>query len=334
MKQGMNWLRGGLVTALLLAFVLVGCDTTQTVTDDEPVQATTATPEAALQADLQLTDEQVQTIRQVLAGQPAEVREPGALWTVAARLHATLTETQRARLQEWMARARDEASDAPDARRPGRRGQRGPGMKPERGARPEHGFRGPNLPSLTDEQREALEALHTSFREKMEALREQLAAGTLTREAFDEQREALREQHREDVAAILTDEQRAALEEARQDRLERFREHREEALAARAEALGLTEAQQAALEALAEQHRQEHEALRAAVRDGTLDREAFHERLQALRAAHRDQMAEILTEEQQEIVALHHLLARRMMRPRDGHAGADRPGFRRGGPRR
>jgi hypothetical protein len=89
------------------------------------------------------------------------------------------------------------------------------------------------------------------------------------------------------------------------------------AQAARAAALNLSAEQQAGLAALQERHREQRSALQG---QANQDRTALREQMQRLRAEAEAAHAEILTPQQQEIVALHRALQSAMM-PAHGARG-------------
>lgn len=99
--------------------------------------------------------------------------------------------------------------------------------------------------------------------------------------------------------------------------------------ASRAEALGLTEDQQAQMQALHESFRTEDKALRESLADA--DRDARHEAFEALRESRHEQVQALLTDEQNaQLEAFHteRLANRGDSDRRRGHRGADRGGER------
>ena len=156
-----------------------------------------------------------------------------------------------------------------------------------RGERPrdERRLRGERAPRPGAERSDAQREARRAERER---LREQRDSGALSADAYAAAVRALREQRRAEALAAATPEQRA--------RLEARAAQRQAEKAARERVLGLTEAQAQQLQALR------------------------HDR--AARRADRGERAELLTERQRELLALHRALA--------GHGGR---GHRRGGPR-
>jgi Spy/CpxP family protein refolding chaperone len=164
--------------------------------------------------------------------------------------------------------------------------------------------------NLSEDQKTQLQALHQEQREQRQALRDS------DQRPSPEEREAMGEQFRAELAKILTPEQLATLEEHRANRPER--DHRGKRGGkghfgrggfGNAE-LDLSDAQKEQLQALHETRRQKMQALRDSdQRPSPEEREALGEQFHA-------QLAEILTPEQ-----LATLEAHRANRPERGHRG-------------
>jgi Spy/CpxP family protein refolding chaperone len=255
--------------------------------------------------------------------------EPGMTWYLAADLQAVMTSDQIAAIaafqQELGQRVRNRGRE---------RFGEGPSDGP--GRRFGHAVRSGDGIDLTEDQRAAVEALAEKYRPECEAIREAIAAGTLDREEAHAKMEAVREAFHAEFETILTDEQKAKLEEHRAE----MEEHRAEMEEHRAERQAKREAR-----------RGDHEAAREAGRDAMQDALGLTEEqiaaIDALRgewsadadesreerrAAHEAAMEEILTDTQLEIVALHRALDSRLRIRRMGAGGQDEDGFgRRGG---
>ena len=155
------------------------------------------------------------------------------------------------------------------------------------------------------QQREALREVRNDVREQTEALVTDLRAGDVSEAEFADRLRQIRETGRAQAAEALPAEAAARLAE---------REARRGAeTAARAEALGLTAEQEAAFEALAAarvRQASERPDLRPYLdAEGRLDREALREAQRARRGEVREAAADILTDEQQDVVFLHRALA-------------------------
>lgn len=270
------------------------------------------------------------------------VEAPGFLWIVAEEMQKTLSEDQKARMFAMFERSLEQGFG---------HGRRGKGQGEGFGAGPGHRFGGPGgmgeeemgaergrgpmgplriiADLLTDEQKEQLKALQESHQEAVRAVLQSARAGEITREEAAEQVKALRDALKVEVEAILTDEQKAALEERIGERQEDRQERREQALAARNDALGLTEAEAAALDALLAAHREAMKELRESIGEGLMDREAVRAAVAELRKAHFEEVEALLTDEQIEIIKIHHVLRVRWAHVKQARAKmdglADRP---------
>lgn len=332
----------------LLPLFLIGmlafsaCDSALTENRSDNLAATSLDDYAStLNDELGLTNDQYQTLRNTMARY--EDREPGALWRVAADLQETLTDEQKERLLSF-----NGPFGGPNQGQGFRQGQRGgphggpgsPGMgSPGMGG---PGMRGQGMQQgpgagalfdlLTDEQKAQIEELHTAFRAEVEPLHDALREGTLSREDFRTQVQALHEELKAAVEALLTDEQKAELERLREERMQGREERQAEAKAVRDDVLGLDAATSSMFDAAIEAHRDEVQALRGEVRgNGAIDREALHDAISELRAAYVASLGDFLDAVQLEIVQIHGALAHKMPKGK-GARGRGGPGAGPGGP--
>ena len=216
--------------------------------------------------------------------------EPGASWRLAADVEAILTDAQVQSLASKRAAHRARRAEQPErSERGARRGPRG--EHGEKGGR--HGAPAGRL-DLTDDQREQVKEGRAAMRQEHEALRAQRQSGAITAEQYAQRSEALREKAKATFASVLTAEQRQTMQEAEA--------RREAERAAREAVLQITPAQKAAFEA----------ARAEAARSGE-------------RGALRGDKEELLTAEQQQIVAVHRALSMRSGRPETKGARGARP---------
>lgn len=320
--------RGGRLMALAftVALVLAACDTTQTdVPEAEATDTDLQAMAETLTAELQLSGAQAADVRSAFAGQDG--KGPGRLWHVAAALQDRLTDAQKERLRALTERVAEQMKDArgePAARR-----TPGAGFGHRMGQGDRAGLAG----VLTEEQRETLAEKRDEIHAQMESLRADKEAGTLSEADFREQMKALMDDMRQQMEALLTDEQKATLAERREELKARMEERKAAAEAARIEALGLSDEQQTALRKLREEHKTAAEALKAQVQAGSLTGEDAREAFRALRDEMKTEGADILTDTQKEIVAIHRALSLRMLRmkkDRPGQEGPAGPRARRG----
>lgn len=169
--------------------------------------------------------------------------------------------------------------------------------------------------NLTDEQRAQIETILASYREQFDALRPQDGS----REPSPEVREQLHELHtalRAEIAAELTEEQLALLDQLRQQRGPRGQRGGphltvEQRLERMTEHLGLTAEQQEQIRALLQEREQQREQIRAS------GERPAREEMRQLREQFRERIRAILTEEQIQ------LMEQNRQRLRDGNCEFD-----------
>lgn len=234
--------------------------------------------------------------------------EPGELWAVAARLQATLSDEQKAELT-GMAGAHEDhrGNDGRMERRrnrmeQGRRHQLNHGRRHRMG----HAHRGNALQgrshtrterirnrrgsNMSPAQRTAFQALQAAHLRSMKKLAESRKSDSMSAEDFRSEITAKRKAHREAVHALWTDEQRKAVETARNAHAE-----------ARRQALGLTAEQDAQFVEMHKQHRAEMQEI---LKSGDVEKES----LQALHESHKAAASEILTAQQLETAQIYRAL--------------------------
>lgn len=304
-----------LLAPFLFIFILAACGDSNFVTntDDEATPAELNDLAARLSTDLGLSTEQVNQVNDLLATDDNPT--PGYLWTVAAELQQTLTDEQKATLFKTVETRRAEFAEGRQGRRFNRDGQRkgqrfnrdgqGDGRRFQREGEKGNGFRSD---FLTTEQQETMKSLRETNRAEMKALAEARENGTLTDEDFRTQAKALREANREAMKNLLTEEQKATMEQKREEMKTRREERKQTADDTRIEVLDLTANQEVALTEMREAHRDELKALFEQVRDGNGDRESVRTDVQALREAHKAALADVLTPEQLETTNIHNAL--------------------------
>ena len=212
-------------------------------------------------------------------------------WHLAADVDAILTDEQASALAKPRRERRVTRGERPaSAERKGRSDARHSRGKDEGRA-----AKGAHRLDLSDAQQEQMQAQRKTLRAQHDALREQLQSGALTAEQFASRSQSLREQSRAAFEATLTAEQRQKMDQAEA--------RRDAEKAARETVLQITPAQKAAFESA------RAEAARAGEGRGA-----------------RGGRAEILTDEQRQLVAVHRALSGgREQRDRKGGPGG-RPG--------
>lgn len=276
---------------LVLSLALAACDAAEAV---DPAASQAAPSDLGVivneaTADLHLSAEQSDAADAISRRYAPRFREPGTLWRVAGALHEALSDEQIERLQARQKRAFEEKLR-----------QMQPGDLRERIEHRRSRIARALSRLLTEDQRAEVQTIRQETRAALAALAEQRRSGALTPEAFLEEAHAVREAARAEVDALLTDEQRA--------KVEAWRERRDEAQAVRIDVLGLTDDQQAALKALRTEQAVRMLTLADAFHNGDdVTRGDLRAALEEGRAARRA----ILTDDQQEIIALHRGLMHR-----------------------
>ena len=242
-----HWGRGAALGLLMLGLVFSGCDTLSGTSSDTDTAARTASDDPTTVVDefaetADLSSEQTQALQDIVERYSGDDQEPEASWQMAADLQAELTSEQIDRLVEA-------AREQHVRRRGGHDG-------PRRWRRGGKGFGAMSQLDLTDEQKASLKEIHEKYRGQMRALFEERKEGSFD-DTDREELEGLRQQMREEVRSVFTEEQLQQLESMREEHRERmgarredWKEHREAAHAAMVEALGLTDEQQAQLKEL------------------------------------------------------------------------------------
>lgn len=271
------------VLLLGMGLVLSGCDTSSNAVEDDadPSVESEAMSDAvtSFSKTAALSDEQTQTLQSLV--DKYKDPDPGQLWFLAADAHAELTSEQIQELKMQLQERRQSVRE--DGNRPGRRHEGHPRK------RAPHALKGLDL---TDEQKEELRSIRAERRDELMTLREKRQDGSLD-EAGAERWRTLRTEMRDAFREVLTEEQREQMEARREERTARRDSVRE----ARREALGLTDDQIAQFEKL----RSEQNGELRGPRRGPAHRSTPGE----------GPVASIFTQEQREIVMIHHVLLRK-----------------------
>lgn len=245
-------------------------------------------------------------------------REPGFLWRVAQEAQSSWTDEQKA---ELFSRTEDLEGGLSFRGLLGHPGSGGfYGLGGFFGGSRRHGISpDDDILNLTADQETAFEELHTRYREQFKALAESLRNEEITEDDFVAQMIALRTAKAAEVVDILTDEQEAALETYRADRLAEFEAFREEVKAVRNEVLGLTDVQAEAIDGLYEEQLETRESLIEQLQAGTISVADLQAEIAALETAREEVLEGLLDATQYEIVQIHDALSVRSGRM--GHRG-------------
>jgi hypothetical protein len=184
-----------------------------------------------------------------------------------------------------------------------RKKERSSGSRPWKG----HAQRFAEELGLNERQVAALKAQRTDYHEAKRRLRDRLHGGDIDREAYEAGREKLRAQRREELAAILTKEQLAAMEAKREAWREQAGERGSERIGQRIEAhvewltkvIELDAGQAAEARAVLESSSAKRRAAFESLRDGT-DRADVHAAMREIQGATEERLGNILSADQAE----------------------------------
>jgi hypothetical protein len=335
----------------LLAFLLIGslalaaCDSG--MQQGEPasmLSMETMALATSISDDLELQTTERNEVQTFFARRTNQQHTPGFLWTTAAELRQTLDAAQVAALIEMADSIRAEGALLGEGAffgRPTVRGM-GPAMgrRPGSGERPGPAGMGPMKPRfsgnerhlggildslLTDSQKEAAEAIRLNYQDQLKALHEQFKAGEIDRVVFVTSMQSIMDAMKAEVMALLTDEQKAAIEaaiaeheasmaEKLAEKQERMQANALAVMSAMFDALDADDAQRSVLTTIYEAQRVAMQALHEAARSGQLVDDALMAALTELKEAERTAVAGVLSVDQLITFDLHNALTIRAVR--------------------
>ena len=270
-----------------------------------------------LENDLNLSDKSARNLRSALGrhGRGGERdREPGFLWKLAAELQQTLTEEEKnnifTKLEEVKEKGKDRGKDADKDR----------GKKDGGALRVIYSV-------LTDDQKPQFDAIMEEFRSGMDAIFASIKAGKVTREEAKAEIESMEETMKSAIDALLTDDQKAQLEQMRADRNAEKKAYMVSVRQAKIDALGLTDDQITAIEAARAETKAAMEALKAQVESEDQTKEEAREAAKAIFEANKTAMDAIFTATQIEIIKIHKYLEMRWRHNKErGGKGGEKDG--------
>ena len=241
-------------------------------------------------------------------------KDPGFLWKLAAELQEKLSDEEKAKIFARMERSKKNDKDGKEF---DRRNQKKDGKDTDN-------FR-LVYSVLTDEQKAEFDEIMRDFRTQMGAVGDKVKADEMTKEEAGEVLKALHESLKSAIDALLTDQQKAELEQMKEKLETKRKEFAEAVEAAKTEALGLTDEQIASFEALRANTKAAMDSLKEKVESGEMTREEAGEAMKEIMENRKTQSAEILTEIQIEIIKIHAYLQMRWHH-RHGPRGGDGDG--------
>ena len=246
-------------------------------------------------------------------GRKGKHREPGFLWKVAGELAVELSDEEKARLFEKM----DEKEIPLFGSSKGKKGKKG------------KSYFSQIKKVLTDDQKVTFKVIKVAYKERFKAIHEQVKDGTLSKEDAKAQKDALREALKAEIDVLLTDEQKAQLEQNKADRKEKRKAYRDSTKAVKVAVLGMTTDQLTAFDTAHQEARDAAKALFEKSKNGDIDKDALREGLKNIFAAKNEKMLGIFDDSQLEIIKIHKALSLRMKKHK-GKKGGKRGGSKRG----
>jgi len=250
-----------------------------------------------LSSDLGLSESSASAVNDVLNrhGRKGKHREPGFLWKVAGELAVELSDEEKARLFEKM----DEKEIPLFGSSKGKKGKKG------------KSYFSQIKKVLTDDQKVTFKAIKVAYKERFKAIHEQVKDGTLSKEDAKAQKDALREALKAEIDVLLTDEQKAQLEQNKADRKEKRKAYRDSTKAVKVAVLGMTTDQLTAFDAAHQEARDAVKALFEKSKNGDIDKDTLREGLKNIFAAKNEKMLGIFDDSQIEIIKIHKALSLR-----------------------
>ena len=272
-----------------------------------------------LASDLGLSKSSTKSLNDVLNrhGRGGKHREPGFLWKIAGELAVTLTDEEKARLFEKM----DEKDIPLFGGSKGKKGHAGKGRKG-----------GDNFGGiykvLTDDQKVTFKAIVTAYKERFKAIHEQVKDGSLSKEDARSQMDALKEAMQAEVDALLTEEQKAQIDQNKADREIERQAYKDSSKAVMVDVLDMTAEQVTAFGEANKEARDAAMVLFEQAQNGDIDKDTLREGLKNIFETKNEKMDALFNDDQLEIIKIHKALELRMKKHRGqkGKKGGGRKG--------
>ena len=236
-------------------------------------------------------------------GKRGKYREPGFLWKVSAEMSDQLTDEEKAVLFEKM-----DEKDIPvfgdGMKKSGKKGKKG--KKKNSGV-----FR-----ILTDDQKVLYKAMMTDYKEKFRSIREQVKDGSITKDDAKAQMVALKDAMKAEVDALLTDEQKAQIEQDKADRKATHTAYRDSSKAVMVSVLLMSEDQVLSYDAAKQEAKDAASVLFEQSKNGDIDRETLRASLKSLFSERNEKLESIFDDKQMDIIKIHKALTLRMKKHR------------------
>ena len=318
-KKGNKKMKKIILPISTFLFLAIGCDNPllDNAVDLDSQELQDFSSELA--SDLGLSKSSTKSLNDVLNrhGRGGKHREPGFLWKIAGELAVTLTDEEKARLFEKM-----DEKDIPLFG--GSKGKKGHAGKGRKGGDDFGGI----YKVLTDDQKVTFKAIVTAYKERFKAIHEQVKDGSLSKEDARSQMDALKEAMQAEVDALLTEEQKAQIDQNKADRETERQAYKDSSKAVMVDVLDMTAEQVTAFGEANKEARDAAMALFEQAQNGDIDKDTLREGLKNIFATKNEKMEALFNDDQLEIIKIHKALELRMKKHRGqkGKKGGGRKG--------
>ena len=318
-KKGNNKVKKLILPISTFLFLAIGCDNPllDNAVDLDSHELQDFSSELA--SDLGLSKSSTKSLNDVLNrhGRGGKHREPGFLWKIAGELAVTLTDEEKAHLFEKM-----DEKDIPLFG--GSKGKKGHAGKGRKGGDDFGGI----YKVLTDDQKVTFKAIVTAYKERFKAIHEQVKDGSLSKEDARSQMDALKEAMQAEVDALLTEEQKAQIDQNKADRETERQAYKDSSKAVMVDVIGMTAEQVTAFDEANQEARNAAMALFEQAKNGDIDKDTLREGLKNIFATKNEKMETLFNDDQLEIIKIHKALELRMKKHRGqkGKKGGGRKG--------
>ncbi len=284
---------------LLVLFAAIGCEKLMKediFVEDPELQALSD----GLDADIGLSKSSINAFNDALnrhGKNGKHRRDPGFLWKVAAELQAELSDDEKQRLFGWMD---DQLVPYLYGANMDKRGGHTPGGPDRSGIDIKMLYT-----VLDDAQKEALRTILDSYRTQMSAVMNKVKDGTLDRAAAKAELEALETAMHAEIDALLTDDQKAAIDAKLAEMQQKMDAMRQAAHDAMVGALEMTSEEEAALETINKESAEAQKALMEKAKAEEMNREDLKEALTQLIADRNSNIETLFNDKQVEIIKIY-----------------------------
>jgi len=309
-----------LLPILSLFLVATGCEN---IMRDSAIDLDSAELQdfsSELVADLGLSKSSTEMVNGVLNrhGGGGKHRKPGFLWRVAGELSLKLSVEEKARLFEKM--------DEKEVLYFG-----GPKSKKGKSKKSKKSYFSHIKRVLTDDQKVTFKAIKIAYKEKFKGVYQQVKDGTLSKEDAKAQLDALKEAMKLEIDNLLTEDQKAQIEQNKADGKAKRQAYRDSSKAVMVEVLGMNSSQVASFDAINTEVREAAKGLFEQVKNGDLDKESFRIALKNLFIDKNDKLEALFTVGQLEIIKIHKALELRKKKSKKSKKSKKKKGGRKGG---